>query len=127
MSETRELALRPTTYVKQTPEQKVERARLRALRPDVASKLLADPQVVGVLTLLGGLYMAQRIPWAEDEGRNDMLRGVATTGVVLMALSRAGIGGWPAVAAAGVAGAATIETEKPLVSFQIPDWLKGLW
>jgi hypothetical protein len=93
----------------------------------MAAELLRDPQVVGLLTLLGGLYAAQRIPWAEDEGRNDLLRGIATTGVVLMALNRAGFGGWPAAAVAGVAGAGSIETEKPLVQFQIPDWLKGLF
>jgi hypothetical protein len=89
--------------------------------------IVTDPQILGLATLLGGVYLAQRIPWAEDEGRNDMLRGVATTGVVLMALNRAGFGGWPAAAVAGVAGAATIESEKPFLSGPLVDWVKGIF
>jgi hypothetical protein len=105
---------------------KLEREKRKSARDDRLIKLISDPQMMGLITLLGGLYAAQRIPWAEDEGRNDMLRGVATTGVVLMALNRAGFGGWPAAAVAGVSGA-SVESSQPLVKFQIPDWLKDLW
>jgi hypothetical protein len=108
------------------PEIRLERARIRALKRDKLGDLLLDTQVVGLLTLLGGLYAAQRIPWSDDESRNDMIRGVATTGVVLISLTRAGLTGWPAAAAAGIAGAASIESSKPLVEFKIPDWLKNL-
>jgi hypothetical protein len=111
----------------QDPALKLERVRRRTLHDTQMMQVLLDPQVIGLATLLGGIYVAQKIPWAEDEARNDMLRGVATTGVILMGLSRAGIAGWPAVAAAGIAGAATVESSKPLVEFKIPDWLKSLW
>lgn len=123
------LALRPGPGQRQasTAEIRLERARIRAMKRDQLGDLLLDPQVVGLLTLLGGLYAAQRIPWSEDEARNDLLRGVATTGVVLMALNRAGFGGWPAAAVAGLSGAASVESSQPLVRFQVPDWLKDLW
>lgn len=85
---------------------RLERERRKTLREERSSRLLYDPQVVGLLTLLGGLAAAQRIPFSDDPGRNDALRGLATSGVVLLAISRAGISGWPALAAAAVSGAA---------------------
>jgi hypothetical protein len=88
---------------------KLEREKRRTARDERLSKLLLDPQMLGLLTLLGGLYVAQRIPYSEDEVQNNTLRAIATSGVVLASLSRAGLGGWPALAAAGVAGAATTE------------------
>jgi hypothetical protein len=105
---------------------KLEREKRKTAREERALALLGDPQVIGLAMLVGGLYIAQRITWSDDEGRNDMLRGIATTGVVLTSLTRAGLTGWPAAAAAGIAGATSIESDKPLIEFKIPDWLKNL-
>jgi hypothetical protein len=105
---------------------KLEREKRKTLNEARALAIITDPQICGLIVLLGGLYAAQRIPWSADPGRNDMLRGVATTGVVLTSLTRAGLTGWPAAAAAGIAGAASIESEKPLIEFKVPDWLKNL-
>jgi hypothetical protein len=69
-------------------------------------RILADPQLLNLVILLGGLWAAQRIPYSDDETRNDLMRGLATSGVVLTALSRAGMSGWPALAAGGIAGSA---------------------
>jgi hypothetical protein len=106
---------------------RLEREKRKTARDERLAKLVLDPQMMGLITLLGGLFAAQRIPWSEIESRNDMLRGLATTGVVLMALNRAGFGGWPAAAVAGVSGAASVDSQQPLVKFQLPDWLKELW
>lgn len=84
----------------------LEREKRKTAREDRLMRLVADPQVLGLVTLLGGLYAAQRIPFSEDATRNDLLKGLATTGVVLAALGRSGIGGWPALTAAGLSGAA---------------------
>ena len=88
---------------------KVEREKRKTAQEERLMALVTDPQMVGLITLLGGLYVAQRIPYSEDEVQNNTLRAIATSGVVLASLSRAGLGGWPALAAAGVAGAATTE------------------
>jgi hypothetical protein len=104
---------------------KLEREKRKTLNEARALAIITDPQVVGLLTLLGGLYAAQAIPWSEDETRRNALKGIATGGVVLMALGRAGIGGWPAVAAAGVAGAAseaTTANTRALFSLNPADW-----
>jgi hypothetical protein len=84
---------------------KLERERRKTVREARLTQILADPQVLGLATLLGGLLLAQRLPYSDNPERNDQLRGLATSGVVLAALGRSGIGGWPAVAAAGVSGA----------------------
>jgi hypothetical protein len=85
---------------------KLEREKRRTLREERLMRVVMDPQVMGIITLLGGLYAAQRIPYSDDETRNDLLRGVATSGVVLAALSRSGLGGWQALAASSLAGGA---------------------
>jgi hypothetical protein len=83
---------------------RVEREKRRTEKEARVLAVITDPQVLGLVTLLGGLYAAQRIPYSDDPTRNDLLRGVATTGVVLAALSRAGLGSWQALAASGLAG-----------------------
>jgi len=85
---------------------KLEREKRKTARDERLMSVLLDPQMMGLVTLLAGLFAAQRIPYSDDETRNDLLRGVATSGVVLAALSRAGLGGWQALAAASVAGGA---------------------
>jgi hypothetical protein len=89
---------------KLSPELKLEREKRASAREVRMLQVLADPQIVGLATLLGGLYLAQRIPFSEDETRNDLLRGLATSGVILAALSRAGLGGWQALAASAAGG-----------------------
>jgi hypothetical protein len=84
----------------------LEREKRKSRREDRMMNFVTDPQMMGLITLLGGLYAAQRIPYSDDETRNDLLRGIATSGVVLAALSRAGLGSWQALAAASVAGGA---------------------
>jgi hypothetical protein len=88
---------------------KLERERRKALSEARALALITDPQIIGLITLLGGLYVAQRIPYSDDETQNNTLKGIATGGVVLMSISRAGVGGWPALVAAGLSGVASTE------------------
>jgi hypothetical protein len=104
---------------------KLEREKRRTAREERLSKILLDPQMMGLLTLLGGLYLTQRIPFSDNEERNDLIRGLATGGVVLTAISRAGVTGWPALAAAGLSGAASAGggNDKPIIQL---DW-SGFW
>jgi len=88
---------------------RIEREKRKTSQEEHLFRIVSDPQVVGLVILLGGLWAAQRIPFSEDEGQNNTLRGIATGGVVLMSISRAGIGGWPALAAAGLSGVASTE------------------
>lgn len=87
----------------------LEREKRKTRREDRLMNFVTDPQMMGLITLLGGLYAAQRIPFSENEAVNENLRMVATGGVVLAAVCRAGLGGWPALAAAGLTAATTKE------------------
>ena len=89
---------------------KVEREKRKTQREMVALAIVTDPQIIGLLGFVGGLYAVQHIHFSDDETRDNALRGIATSGVALMSLARAGLGGWPAVAAAGVAGVASEAT-----------------
>lgn len=105
---------------------KLERAKRKTLQQDRLWAIVSDPQVLGLLVFLGGLYATQHIRFAEDDTRDNALRGIATSGVALISLSRAGLGGWPAVAAAGVAGVAseaTTENTRALISLNPKDWI----
>lgn len=70
-------------------------------------ELLTDPQIMGLLTVFGGLYAAQHIPWSGDPGRRSAIAGVAAASAVLMGLGRAGVGDMTTLAVAGGAGLAS--------------------
>jgi hypothetical protein len=101
----------------------LEREKRKTRRENRLMDFVTDPQMMGLITLIGGLYVAQRIPYSEDPERNDLVRGVATGGVVLAALSRSGLGGWQALAAAGITTSATVGGDKPPIQL---DW-SGFW
>ena len=105
----------------------LERARSRSLRDQQLMDIVGNPQVLGLVTLLAGLYLAQRIRFAEDDAQNNTLRGVATGGVVLMAVSRAGLSGWPALAAAGLSGVASTEGVGELDPIAKALGVKSIW
>jgi hypothetical protein len=92
-----------------------KRAAKNADKERLAS-LLSDPAIMGVLTLLVGIYAAEKIPWSSDAGRNRLLRGLALSGVTLTALGRAGVGDLTTLAMASVAGVAGVQGEG-LLSF----------
>jgi hypothetical protein len=106
---------------------KLERERRKTLRQAQLNEVLLNPQVLGVATLLGGLWLAQRIPYSEDEGQNNTLKGIATGGIVLMAVSRAGLSGWPALAAAGLSGVASTEGVGELDPVAKALGVKSIW
>jgi hypothetical protein len=70
---------------------------------------LMAPQVLGMISLIGGLYIANKMPWDEDEGQNRTMKSLAMAGAGVGALSMMGVkdkyvlGGMALLA--GVAGA----------------------
>jgi hypothetical protein len=106
---------------------KLEREKRKTLNAERALAIITDPQVIGLLTLLGGLYAAQRIPYSDDETQNNTLKGIATGGVVLMSISRAGLGGWPALVAAGLSGVASTEGVGELDPVAKAIGVKSIW
>jgi hypothetical protein len=87
--------------------------------------LLTDPQIMGLLTVLGGLYVSNKIPWTEDPGARARISGVAAAACVVMGLGRAGVGDMTTLAVATVAGAATASSGSGGISDLIPSKIPG--
>ncbi len=77
-------------------------AKLQARENDKARMmaLLQDPRVLGLVTAFIGVLAAERIPWSDDEGRNQRIRAAVMAMVIYQSLTMAGAKGWPAAAAA---------------------------
>jgi len=69
--------------------------------------LLTDPQIMGILTVFGGVYAANVIPWSENKETRALLASLAASAAVIMGLGRAGVGDMTTLLMAGGAGAAT--------------------
>lgn len=85
---------------------KLARRLSRNAREERLMALLTDPQVMGLLTTIGGLMLATHLPFSENPTTNARLQGLAASCAVLMGLGRAGVGDLTTLAVAGGAGAA---------------------
>ncbi len=88
-----------------TTDKRARAARKNADRERLQA-ILQDPAVLGILSMMAGIYIAQNIPWSGDPIRRDALARVMTASVVLMSLGRAGVGDLTTLTMAGVAGVA---------------------
>ncbi len=68
--------------------------------------ILMDPQIMGLLTVFGGVFAATKIPWTGDREANARIAGVAAAAAVLMGLGRAGVGDLTTLGVATAAGVA---------------------
>lgn len=66
--------------------------------------LLTQPEVVGILTTLAGIYAANNLTFSDNEGVNAGLRSTATTASVLIGLGNANVGDLTTSIVAGLAG-----------------------
>jgi len=101
---------------------KLARLAARQASQDRIFELLKDPAVEGLAVALGGMYVAQRIRWVEDDSANEDLRALATAAAVLIGTSRAGLSG---TASAVLAGGAAIAGSGEVVANLSGS--KGFW
>ena len=78
----------------------------RNAREERIMALVTDPQVMGLLTVIGGVALSARIPFHDDPVTNARLQGLAAASCVLMGLGRAGVGDMTSLAMAAGAGGA---------------------
>lgn len=89
---------------------KLERERRKSAREERMGQLLADPLVISLAGGLAGVYLAERIRWSENDGRDQRLRAAVLAMILYAGLTRVGAKGWPAAAAAvggGIAAGAS--------------------
>lgn len=88
-----------------TRDPKIARLALKNAREERAYALLTDPQVLGAITVIGGILLAANVPFHHDPKTNAALQGIAATSAVLMGLGRAGCGDLTTLSIAGGTGA----------------------
>lgn len=95
-----------TAAIAAAPDAKAAKRAAKNADKERLASLLSDPAVMGIITLIAGLYIAENIPWSSDPTRRRLLRGLALSGVTLTALGRAGVGDMTTLLMAGTAGIA---------------------
>jgi hypothetical protein len=78
---------------------RLEREKRKTARDQVMNAWLTDPLTLALIEGALGMYVAERIPWSADEGRNTRIRVAMEAGVMYATLTRAGAKGWPAAVA----------------------------
>lgn len=67
--------------------------------------LVTQPEVLGLLITLGGIFAAQNIPFSQNKAQNEVIQATATSAAVLLGLGHAGVGDLTtAIMAAGAGG-----------------------
>lgn len=96
-SSTAAIALAPTNQARRAAAANADKERLFAL--------LTDPQILGLLTVFGGLLVANKIRFSDNYLANKGLRSMATASSILLGLGRAGVGDLTCMSMAAAAGA----------------------
>lgn len=92
------IAMAKDTKAAKAARENADKERLMAI--------LMDPQIMGLLTVFGGLLAANHIPWTGDPEARARIAGVAAAAAVLMGLGRAGVGDLTTLGVATAAGVA---------------------
>jgi len=72
--------------------------------------MLNQPEVLGYIMAIGGLVIANNIPFSSNAGKNEMLQSIASSASILMGLGHAGVGDFTSLSVAVTTGAALLGT-----------------
>lgn len=81
-----------TQAIAQAKDPRTARAARSNADAERLLSILTDDQLMGLMVVFGGLWAAQKIPWADNQTTNAALTATASTAAVLMGLGRAGVG-----------------------------------
>lgn len=89
-----------------------EKKKLKKLQKEADREklynLLAQPEVLGLVITLGGLFASQVIPFSSDRETNMALQSTAATASVLLGLGHAGVGDLTTLIIAAAAGGGSL-------------------
>lgn len=89
-----------------------EKKRLKKLMKEADKErlynLLVQPEVLGLILTLGGMFAAQNIPFSSDPASNEALQAAATSASVLLGLGYAGVGDLTTLLVAAGAGGGSL-------------------
>lgn len=90
------------------PNTRVANKIAKEAREERLYNLLAQPEVLGMVMALGGLILANNVPFSADDEKNALLQSVASTMSVAMGMGYAGVGDLTSLAVAVAAGASSL-------------------
>jgi len=89
-----------------------DKKHLAKLRKEASSErfynLISQPEILGFVMAFGGLLAANNIPFSDDEEKNILLQGIASTLSVAMGMGYAGVGDLTSLSVALAAGAGSL-------------------
>lgn len=80
----------------------------KAAAEDRLLYFLSQPELMGILITMAGIYASQNIPFSSNEITNEGLQSIATMSSVLIGLGYAGVGDLTTLLAAAVAGGVSL-------------------
>lgn len=99
--------------------------------------LISQPEIVGLLVTLGGIFAAQNIRFTQDNTSNEAAQAAATSAAIIMGMGHAGVGDLTTAVFAGLGGVASllsgvnigdvIPSESELGNAVIEGGLKGIF
>lgn len=115
-----------TVAIAAARDRRTARLAAKNARAERLTALLQDPQIMGTLTVLGGLMVSMNMPFSADKDQNAAMRAIAAASCVLMGLGRAGVGDLTTLTVAGSTAAAALFTENaaPSESWWSSSWVK---
>lgn len=113
-------------------DSKTARRIAKQQREERLFALLNQPEVLGLIMLFGGIFVANNIPFSKDPEADKFLKAVATTGSVAVSMGHAGVGDMTGLSVATLAGGASLlgslvdMPDVNLDSGSIPEWIYKL-
>lgn len=89
-------------------DKKQAKALAQAAREDRLVYFLSQPEVLGLLVTIAGLYASQNIPFSSNKVANEGMQSLATMASVLIGLGYAGVGDLTTLLVAGIAGGVSL-------------------
>jgi hypothetical protein len=87
---------------------KESRAMAKAARDDQLIYLLSQPEIVGLLVTIAGIYASQNIKFTDNVVANEGMQSISTMASVLIGLGYAGVGDLTTLLAAAIAGGVSL-------------------
>lgn len=120
-----------------TQDKKQSKALAKAAREDRILYFLSQPEVIGLLVTIAGIYASQNIPFSKNPVANEGMQSISTMASVLIGLGYAGVGDLTTLLVAAIAGGVSLTDIVPDIDFpdfpdiNMPDidwldWIKNI-
>lgn len=90
------------------PDNKTRNKIKKAADRDTLLYLLSQPELIGLLVIIAGIYASQHIDFSDSKATNEGLQAIATTSSVLVGLGYAGVGDLTTLLVAGMSGGVSL-------------------